>query len=123
MLKSYRDLDLFKRAHQWVLDVYHAAERLPAIERYRLVDQLCRAASSVPANLTEGHGRGSTKELIRFLHIARGSLEEARYFLLLSKDLGYLSSTACEPLNGEAEIIAKMLNALIASHRKRLTGN
>jgi len=56
-------------------------------------------------------------------YIARGSLEEARYYLLLSKDLGYLPPSEYERLDGEAETIGKMLNGLIASHSKRLTSN
>jgi four helix bundle protein len=71
--------------------VYRETAGFPKEERFGLVSQLRRAASSVPANIAEGFGRRSTKDLLRFLEIANGSLEETKYFLRLSKDLQYMN--------------------------------
>lgn len=87
---SFGKLDAWREAHKLVIMVYKAVENFPSKETYRLIDQLCRSASSVAAILVEGNARGSRKEYIHFVYQARGSLEELKYHLLLSRDLGYL---------------------------------
>ena len=87
----------------------------PMDERYRLTDQLCRAASSIPTNIAEGKGRGSLAEFRQFLMIARGSTEETRYLLLLAKDLGLLSQEAHMQLERKYTEVSKMTNALLRS--------
>jgi four helix bundle protein len=72
--------------------VYEVTAQFPAAERYRLTDQLCRAASSVSANIVEGQSRQTTREYLQFLYNARGSLEETRYHLLLTRDLQLLDT-------------------------------
>lgn len=120
MVKNYRDLDLWTKAHAVVLDVYRLTNPFPRTEQFGIVSQLRRAAYSIPANIAEGFGRHSTKELIQFLGIANGSLEELRYFLLLSRDLRYLSPPEFERLEREVRAIAQMLAALIRSLHNRL---
>lgn len=83
------------------------------------MDQLCRAAASVPANIVEGQSRQTTKEYIQFLYNARGSLEETRYHLLLAKDLGFLKEDDYNALETEYKIVSKMLNRLIQSLKAR----
>ena len=83
-------MKVWQKAHEIVLEIYRISTKFPKGETYGLVDQLKRAAYSVPANLVEGQNRNSTKEYLNFLYISRGSLEELRYFLLLSKDLSFL---------------------------------
>ncbi|OYD17229.1 four helix bundle protein, partial [candidate division WOR-3 bacterium JGI_Cruoil_03_51_56] len=68
---TYEDLEVFKLVHRLVLDVYQLAKEFPSSERFRLTDQVCRSASSIPANIAEGYGRFSLKERVRFLYIAR----------------------------------------------------
>jgi len=87
---DFQKLDVWKKAHQMALKVYKATQAFPREEMYRLTDQLCRAASSVAANIAEGTGRNTLKEYLQFLYTARGSVEETKYHLILSKDLGYL---------------------------------
>jgi four helix bundle protein len=85
-----------------------------------LADQLCRAAASVPANIVEGNSRRSTKEYVQFLSMARGSLEETRYYLLLSRDLGCGKVEKYERLDSMSESVSRMLNALLGVLQKRL---
>lgn len=87
---EWQDLEVWKEAHRLTLEINRLAQGLAAEERFRLSDQMCRSASSVAANIVEGHARHSTREYIQFLYIARGSVEETRYHLLLAKDLGHL---------------------------------
>lgn len=83
-------------------------------ERFRLVDQLCRAAASIPANIVEGKTRDSLKEYLRFLSVARGSAEETRYWLLLARDLGYIDVSVHDDLSGAYIVVTKMINGLHA---------
>lgn len=113
-MSGFQDLEVWQEAHKLVLQVYRVTRSFPAEERYRLADQLCRAASSIPTNIAEGKGRGSQKDLLRFLAIARGSVEETKYHLLLAKDLGYLKPAVYQQLSEGYNRIGKMLNGLIA---------
>lgn len=87
--KSFEDLIVWQKAHAWVLSVYRLSESFPVKENYALTSQLRRAAMSVPANIAEGFKKRGTRDKLRFFNIAQGSLEESRYFLILTRDLGY----------------------------------
>lgn len=82
---------------------------------FGVVSQMRRSAVSIPANIVEGQSRNTTKEYLSFLYNARGSLEETRYHLLLSKDLGYIRDEEYERLETLCTGISKMLNKLINS--------
>ncbi len=116
---GWRKLEVWKKAHQLVLDIYTATKTFPTEERFRLTDQLCRSVISTPANIVEGQSRQTTKEYLQFLYNARGSLEETRYYLILAKDLKYLSDEECKCLEESCEVISKMLNSLILSLKER----
>ena len=118
-MESWKELEVWRKAHGLVLEIYRLTARFPSAERFRLTDQLCRAASSVPANIVEGQARQTTKEYIHFLYNARGSLEETRYHLLLAKDLELLDSDIYASLEKEYETVSKMLNGLIQSLRRK----
>ena len=111
--KSFRDLIVWQKAHQFVLDVYKISNELPAEERYGLTSQFRRSAVSVPANIAEGFKKRSRADKARFLNIAQGSLEESRYYLILIADLGYASVD--EPLNKIEE-----LSKLLESYTKKI---
>ena len=89
MEKSFKDLVLWKKAHNLVLGVYKMTSSLPDSEKFGLTNQIQRSSVSVPANIVEGFGRISIKEKLRFLYVANGSLEETRYFLILIQDLNF----------------------------------
>ena len=121
-MKSWKELDVWNKAHGLVLEVYKLTATFPNDERFRLTDQLCRAASSVPANIVEGQARQTTKEYIHFLYNARGSLEETRYHLLLAKDLELLDPDRYARLETDYKAVSKMLNGLIQSLRRKEDG-
>ena len=121
-MKSFTDLEVWKRAHAVVLDVYKLTNPFPRSEQFGVVSQIRRAAYSIPANIAEGFGRHSTKELPQFLAISNGSLEELHYFLILSRDLRYLSPLDLEKLEKDLKAIAQMLEALRQSLQRRLAG-
>ena len=99
--------------------MYQLTRIFPDEERFRLRDQICRCASSVAANIVEGHARYGNREYIQFLYIARGSTEETRYHLLLARDLGYIKNGQYEELDKAYVGVSKMLNALISSLRRK----
>jgi four helix bundle protein len=90
-IESHRDLIVWQKAMDLAEAVYELTTHFPATERYRLVDQLTRAAASVPALVAEGHARSTAKDYAHFLSMARGSLAEIDTFLLLALRLGYVS--------------------------------
>ena len=118
-MESWKELKVWRKAHSLVLEIYKLTAEFPNVERFRLTDQLCRAAASVPANIVEGQSRQTTKEYIQFLYNARGSLEETRYHLLLAKDLGFLEENDHGALEIEYGIASKMLNRLIQSLKQK----
>jgi len=112
-IARFEDLSVWQKAHQLVLQVYRITGSFPAEERFGLTSQMRRAAVSVPANLAEGFKKRGVKDKLNFYNIAQGSLEELRYYLILSKDLGYLSDN--REMVESAEEIARMLHGLIKS--------
>ena len=118
-LRSFTELEVWQKAHALVLDVYRVTERFPDRERFGIVAQLRRAAASIPANIAEGFGRRTTKELLQSVAISNGSLEESRYFLILSRDLGYMTADDYKKLDQQCTSIAQMLAALARSLKNR----
>ena len=115
--ESWRELIVWRKAHEATLLVYGAIRRFPPDERFRLTDQLCRAAASVPTNIAEGKGRARAAGFRQFLIIARGSTEETRYLLLLAKDLGFLPDASYTQMESLYTEVSKMLNALLRTLR------
>ena len=118
---NWKKLKVWQETHKLVLEIYKVTAGFPKSEIYGLVDQLKRASYSVPANIVEGQSRNTTKEYLQFLYNARGSLEEVRYFLLLSYDLDFLIENIYNELEQKYESASKMLNGLIKSLRAKIT--
>jgi four helix bundle protein len=114
-LQSYRDLDVWKKAMDLVVETYQLTKRYPADERYGLTSQTQRAAVSVPANIAEGYGRTHRGDYRKFLSNARGSLCELETHLTIAVRLGYMDREAMLPLWETAQDVGKMLRKLIAS--------
>jgi four helix bundle protein len=105
--RTFRDLTVWQKAHEFVLAVYHLTASFPNREKYGLAHQMRRAAVSIPANIAEGFGKRSKAEKSRFLNIAEGSLEECRYYLILAQDLGYAET---QSLMSSLEEVSRLLN-------------
>ena len=112
-LERFEDLLVWQRAHELTLVVYRMTSRFPGEERFGLVSQMRRAAVSVPANIAEGFKKRSRPDKVRFYNISQGSLEELRYYLILSRDLGYVVDSDSAQAN--LDEVGRMLHGLIAS--------
>lgn len=113
--QAFRKLTVWQKSYEFVLGVYRYSKTFPREERYGLTSQLQRAVISIPANIAEGYERNHRKEYLQFLHIARGSLGEVETYLLLSRDLEYLTNEAYQALELQRRDIAKLLKGLINS--------
>src|SRR3984957_13890915 len=120
-VKSFEDLSVWQEAHKLTFEVYSLTARFPGAEKYGIVSQIRRSSSAVPVNIAEGFGRATTRELLRCFQIARGELEETRYFVLLSRDLGYVTSKDCEEVGQRCDSVGRLINALGSSLKQRLT--
>ncbi len=117
-MDSFKDLKVWQEAHYLVVQIYKITKKFPDEEKFRLIDQLCRSSSSIPANIAEGQSRKTTKEYLQYLYTARGSIAETKYHLILAKDLGYLTDDDYSRIDEGYNRVGKMLNALINSLKK-----
>jgi four helix bundle protein len=106
--RSFRELLVWRKAHEFVLAVYAFTAGFPKQETYGLSLQMRRAAISVPANIAEGFRRRGKAEKARYMNIAEGSLEESRYYLILAQDLRYGDTGK---LNSALEEVSRLLSA------------
>ena len=113
-IQSYRDLLVWQKAMRLAAEAYRLGKLLPKAEEYRLTSQLLRAAASVPANIAEGHGRGTRKDYAHFVSIARGSLAETETIPLLLVDVGLLPNERIQPALELCSEVGRMLNGLLA---------
>ena len=118
-MKTFRDLKVWQKSHDMVIEIYRITGSFPDEERYGLVSQIRRSASSVPTNIVEGFKRRSRKEFAHFLNIAESSLEETKYWLILSKDLSYIKDEEVGEVEALCDEIGKMLFGLQASLSKK----
>jgi four helix bundle protein len=110
--RSFEDLVVWQKAHAFVLKVYKLSRGFPKDETYGLTAQPRRSSVSVAANIAEGFKRRKKPHKARFMNVAEGSLEEARYYLRLAHDLGYPSETR---LGDDASEVARLLGAYTRS--------
>ena len=114
-MKNYKELIVWKKAHEMTLSIYSATRAFPKEELYGLTSQLRRSAASIGANIAEGSGRRSNNEICRFLQIARGSASETEYHILLARDLKFLQEEEFRRLSRQADEVQRMLTGLIQS--------
>ena len=110
--KDFKDLIVWQRAMELVVEVYQLVKKLPKEELFALSDQIRRAVISIPSNIAEGQGRSSLKEFLYFLSIARGSKAELETQLLLCVKINYLNNSDIEKALGLIKEVGKMLNSL-----------
>jgi four helix bundle protein len=120
-IKSYRDLDVWKKSVLLVTEIYKTTANFPKEEIYGLTSQIKRSAVSVPSNIAEGRGKRSTRDFIRFLNISYGSLCELETQLIIANNLALLKTTDLETLLNASSEIARMLNGLINSLEDKLS--
>jgi four helix bundle protein len=119
MSRSYKNLNVWEKAHAFVRRVYEITNRFPEDEKYGITSQLRRATVAVPTNIAEGSGRRTQGAYVQHLDIALGSANEVDYLLLLSLELEYIDSSVYDELSDYIEVICKMLNKLISSLLKK----
>lgn len=119
-VRSYRDLIVWQRAVDLVVQCYKFTQGFPKSETYGLVAQIHRAASSIPANIAEGHGRDHLGDYIRHLSIAKGSLTELETHLIVSFRLEFLTKERLDVLLEKTSEAGRMLEALSRSLKVRL---
>ena len=119
-INSYRDLTVWQLAMQLTEDVYRITSTFPNKEIYALTNQLQRAAVSIPSNLAEGHARSSTKDYLRFISIAMGSLAELETQIELSKRLGYIDQSKLGEMLAKADELGRMLQSLRKALKSKL---
>lgn len=112
-IESFTDLRVWQEGHKLVLLIYKLTKSFPKVETYSLVDQMRRAVASITANIAEGFGRQGYKEKIQFYYIAKGSLTEVKNFVLIAKDVGYLSEEDFKILIEQANAVDQLLQGLI----------
>ena len=108
---SFIDLRMWQKSHDFVLAVYKITDLFPKQELFGLVSQIRRASVSIPANIAEGYRRKGKADKLRFFNFSQGSLEECRYYLILSKDLNYISEEQYSDLKNKLEDASKSLNS------------
>lgn len=118
-LQSYRELIVWQKSMDLTVRIYSITRSFPAEEKFGIISQMRRAASSIPSNIAEGQARSTTAQFLHFLSIARGSLAEQETFVTLSSRLDLLTQPVSEDLLTQCAEINKMLNGLIKSLSSR----
>ena len=117
--RSFEDLIMWQEAHKVVLLVYELTKSFPKEELFGLTSQFRRAVVSISANIAEGYKKRSPADKLRFMNISQGSLEECRYYIVLSKDLGYIS----EQERLELEKLISKTSYLLNTYCKKIITN
>ncbi len=119
-MKSYKELEVWQKRIGLAIEIYKLTKKFPSEEKYGLTSQLRRSAISVPSNIAEGWGRGSTKEYIHFLLTARASLMELETQLIIASKLKYIEEGHFSELDTSVQSIAMMLNKLVSRLKGKL---
>jgi four helix bundle protein len=117
--RSFEELLVWQKAHLFVLNVYRTTKLFPKEELFGLTSQYRRAAVSIAANIAEGYGKKGKSDKLRFYNISEGSLNECRYYIILSRDLAYVNMEKSNQMYDELTDIQK----LISSYSQHLNEN
>lgn len=121
-VQNFKQLEAWQLARLICLEVYTVTKQFPLAERYGLVSQLQRASSSIMANIAEGFERYYPKDKVRFYYQARGSAGEVESFIILARDLDYVSDEWSELMTAKIIRIGQLINGLIRALMKRKSG-
>ena len=109
-MATFKDLIVWQKSHQFVLKIYESTKIFPKEEIFGITSQIRRAAYSIPSNIVEGRTKSTIAHRLSFVSHSIGSLEEVKYFLLLSKDLNYITIETYLKLVPFLEEVGKLLN-------------
>jgi four helix bundle protein len=112
-MRVFRELKVWRKGHELALAAYCETSKFPVEEKFGIINQIRRAAYSIPTNIAEGCGRGGEAELARFMQISMGSASELEYLLLLARDLNYLSKEKHDLLHTQTVEVKRMLAPFI----------
>lgn len=112
-MQDFKKLQVWQKSHSFTINLYKATSNFPDNEKFGLTNQIRRASVSIESNIAEGCGRGSNKELTRFLYIAKGSASEVECQILIARDLGFLEVEKAKLFESKIVEISRMLNSLI----------
>lgn len=118
-MRDFKNLEIWRAGHEFTLDIYRETRQLPQEEKFGLISQMRRSASSIPMNISEGCGRSGDVELKRFCEIAMGSASELEYQLILCEALEYISKEEYDALEGNLVSLKKRINAFITYLKKK----
>lgn len=118
-MQKFKDLVLWKEAHQLALNIYEVSKKFPKEEVFGITSQLRRAVTSIPCNIAEGCGRYTAKDFASFLQISLGSTNETDYLTMLAKDLHYLSETEYDILQEQINKVRAMNINLLEKVRNK----
>jgi four helix bundle protein len=118
-VKTHKDLDAWQKSIELVKNVYELTKSFPQSELYGLSSQIRRAAVSIPSNIAEGAARQTTKEFIRFLYVAQGSLSELETQVIVSESLLYIDHDESAAILGKMSVIRAQLAGLMRSLRPK----
>src|SRR5262245_14981809 len=121
-IESYQDLQTWKLGMEIAVECYQVTRSFPREELFGLTSQIRRASSSIPSNIAEGYGRESSRDYIRLLQIAQGSLKETETHLILSTKVSLINSHHSEPILDKCTQLGKMLHTQIRSLQRKLQG-
>ncbi len=119
-MKNYKELIVWQKGIELAVEIYRIIDLFPSKEKYALSNQMQRAVISISSNIAEGWGRGTTKEYIYFLHIARGSLMELETQIIIAFKLKYIDQNSYNKVSDLIKSIAMMLNKLISKLKMKL---
>ena len=119
-MKTYKELEVWEKGVELTIKIYKLTKSFPSQEKYALTSQMQKSAVSIPSNIAEGWGRGSTKEYIHFLLIARGSSMELETQIIIALKLDYLDNYQFKSLKENIQSILMMLNKLISKLKEKI---
>jgi four helix bundle protein len=118
-MTTHHQLEVWKQSITFVTAIYQVTGRYPKTEQFSLIDQMRRAAISIPSNIAEGAGRSTPSQYRYFLNVALGSLAEIETQLIISNNLNYNNSNEFEVLNKQRTNVARLLQALLKSINRK----
>lgn len=118
MVRTHKELDVYKLAISYVTEIYKYTAKYPKQEQFGITNQMRRAAVSIPSNIAEGAARQGNKEFIHFLYIALGSAAELETQLIISLQLNFIRAEEFNSLEQQINKIGMMLTGLIKYRKK-----